>query len=83
MTGRPQDSEILEAVIRAIEKAAGTTITEDMHDTSLFALGLDSIKAIQIVNDLEDSLDIVIDDSNLPKFTTIANIAAFISGMGR
>lgn len=81
MTTIENGGEILDAVIKAIEKAAKIEITEQMYDTNLFSMGLDSIKAIQIVNDLEDTLDIVIDDSNLPKFTTISNIAGFISKM--
>ena len=46
-------------------------------------LGLDSLKAIQVVNQLEDDLDIMIDDVHLQKFTSIDAIASFFSNFNR
>ncbi len=73
--------ELLQLVIDTIFKTTKIIITEKDYDTNLLQLGIDSIKAIQIVNDLEDELDIMIDDSNLKYFVTINAIAEFFDSL--
>jgi acyl carrier protein len=73
--------ELLDKVVAAIHVVTGISIGPDDYGTNLFQMGLDSLKAIQIVNQLEDDLDLMIDDVNLPKFTSIEAIAAFFENM--
>lgn len=67
---------LIEKIVAAIKKVSGISIAPEKYGDNLFALGLDSIKAIQVVNMLEDELDLMIDDAHLPKFTSIDAIAA-------
>lgn len=69
--------KLIAMIVEAIAKIAKISITPEKYDKNLFALGLDSIKAIQIANRLEDELDLMIDDSDLPKFTSITAIADY------
>lgn len=76
---KPQISreELITKIVETIAKVAKINITPEKYDVNLFALGLDSIKAIQIVNILEDELDLMIDDNDLPKFTSINAIIEY------
>lgn len=73
--------QLIEMIVAAIKKVSGINIPPEKYDDNLFALGLDSIKAIQVVNMLEDELDLMIDDAHLPKFTSINAIAAHFDNL--
>lgn len=73
--------ETLALVLATIERVGKIKLTEAQYDDNLLRLGIDSIKAIQVINDLEDELDVVIDDSQLRHFTSIRAIAAYIETM--
>ena len=75
--------ELVERVVAAIRTVAGIEIPPEKYGENLFALGLDSLKAIQVVNALEDDLDIMIDDVHLQKFTSINAVADFFAGVTR
>jgi acyl carrier protein len=81
MTQGKTKDELLQLVIKTISEVAKIEITENQYEENLLTLGVDSIKAIQIVNELEDELDIMIDDSNLKYFNSIQAIADFIENM--
>jgi len=72
---------LIEKIVAAIKKVSGISIAPEKYGDNLFALGLDSIKAIQVVNMLEDELDLMIDDAHLPKFTSIDAIAAHFDSL--
>ncbi|MBU1109328.1 MAG: acyl carrier protein [Candidatus Riflebacteria bacterium] len=67
--------QLIEKIVAAISKVAKITIPPEKYGENLFQLGMDSIKAIQVVNILEDELDLMVDDAHLPKFTSIDAIA--------
>lgn len=73
--------ELVQKVVSAIKNVAKIEIPAEKFDENLFSLGLDSIKAIQVVNMLEDDLDIMIDDIHLQKFTSINAIADFFESI--
>jgi len=73
--------QLIEMIVRAIKKVSGINIPPEKYGDNLFALGLDSIKAIQVVNMLEDELDLMIDDAHLPKFTSIDAIATHFDNL--
>ncbi|PKL47231.1 MAG: acyl carrier protein [Candidatus Riflebacteria bacterium HGW-Riflebacteria-2] len=75
--------ELIEKIVAAIKKVSGISIAPEKYGDNLFALGLDSIKAIQVVNMLEDELDLMIDDAHLPKFTSINAIAAHFDSLNK
>jgi len=70
-----------ELVTETIFKVAKIRIPPDKFGANLFQLGLDSLKAIQVVSDIEDYLDVMIDDSHLRKFTSIDAIADFFDSL--
>lgn len=67
--------QLIEKIVAAIKKVTGISIQPEKYGENLFQLGMDSIKAIQVVNLLEDELDLMIDDAHLPRFTSIDAIA--------
>ena len=71
------EEELTKNIVEAIHDVAGILITPDKYGISFFFLGLDSLKAIQVVNNLEDRLCIMIDDVHLQKFTSIDAIIKF------
>jgi acyl carrier protein len=75
--------QLIDLVTETILAVTRLPITPDQYDRNLMELGLDSLKAIQVVNTLEDRLDLMIDDSNLRRFTTINAIADFFEGLPR
>lgn len=76
---RPEVSreQLIGKIVDGIRKVTGITIPPEKYGDNLFQLGLDSLKAIQVVNQLEDELDLMIDDIHLQKFTSINAIAEF------
>ncbi|MCK5073905.1 MAG: acyl carrier protein [Bacteriovoracaceae bacterium] len=64
-------NELLEHLISSIKKNAEIVIEEKDFDTDIVELGIDSIFAIEIANDIEEFLDIVIDDRDIGKFRSI------------
>jgi len=73
--------ELVKLVTEAIFATAKITVRPDQYRENLFQLGLDSLKAIQVINTLEDRLDLMIDDSHLRKFTSIEAIADFFESL--
>lgn len=69
--------ELIKKVVEAIRGVSGIQISPDKYGENLFDLGLDSLAAIQVVNQLEDELDIMIDDVHLQKFISIDAITKF------
>lgn len=76
--GRP---DLVRLVVDTIRDVTGIEIAPDQHAESLFALGLDSIKAIEIINRMEDALDLLIDDTHLRRFTSIDAIAEYFEAL--
>ena len=74
---------LVEMVTEAIFEVAKIRIPPDRYGSNLLQLGLDSLKAIQVLNILEDRLDVMIDDSNLRRFTSIDAIADFFDSLPR
>lgn len=75
--------QLIALVTETIFEVAKIRIPPDQYGADLFQLGLDSLKAIQVVNNLEDRLDVMIDDSHLRRLTSIHAIAAFFETLSR
>lgn len=75
--------ELIDIVTDAIFTVAKLKIAPENYAANLFQLGLDSLKAIQVINSIEDRLDIMIDDSQLKRFTSINAIADFFESLPR
>lgn len=73
--------ELVTIVLEGIATVTRLRIPPERYGDDLFALGLDSLKAIQVVNFIEDRLDIMIDDSELKRFTSINAIADFFESL--
>ncbi|MBF0545608.1 MAG: acyl carrier protein [Candidatus Riflebacteria bacterium] len=73
--------ELIKLITETLFTVAKIKISPQQYEQNLFALGLDSLKAIQMLNLLEDRLDIMIDDSNLQTFTSIKAITDFFDSL--
>lgn len=73
--------ELIRLVVDTIRDVTGIQIAAHQHGQSLFELGLDSIKAIEIINRMEDALDLLIDDTHLRRFTSIDAIADYFEAL--
>ncbi|MBF0502679.1 MAG: acyl carrier protein [Candidatus Riflebacteria bacterium] len=73
--------ELVAMVVDTFFSVAKIHVSEDRFDENLFHLGLDSLKAIQVINSIEERLDVMIDDSHLRKLTSIRAIADFFEAL--
>ncbi|MBF0410015.1 MAG: acyl carrier protein [Candidatus Riflebacteria bacterium] len=73
--------KLIKTVVEAIFSVAKITVPPEKYGESLFKLGLDSLKAIQVINNIEDSLDVMIDDSELKNLVSINAIANFFESL--
>lgn len=84
MRGNDMDRAALTDLLAAtIRDVAGIAIPKERYGDDLFRLGLDSVKAIEIVNRMEDALDLLVDDADLRKFVSIEAIADHFEGLRR
>jgi len=70
-----KDLEML--LLRILAEQADLELTPERYDADLIALGLDSIVAIDIANELEAALGLVIDDREIYRFRTVNSILAY------
>jgi acyl carrier protein len=63
--------ELIRILLVSIRERTGMEISEDQFDEDLITLGVDSIRAIEIANDMEDALGILIDDREIVGFRTV------------
>ena len=75
--------ELVALITETIFAVAKIQVAPHQFEENLFALGLDSLKAIQMLNQLEDRLDLMIDDSQLKTFTSIKAMADFFDSLPR
>jgi len=73
--------ELIKTVLESIESVSKIRIPPEKFRENLFSLGLDSLKAIQVINLIEDKLDIMIDDSELKNLTSIDAIVDFFEAL--
>lgn len=64
----------LENLLQSISQHANVMVQPAQYDEKLNNLGVDSIYAIDVANDMEDMLDIIIDDRDILQFDSVNNI---------
>ena len=73
--GTTNDVASLErTVVGIIEEAACVQLTRELYDTDLTQLGIDSLMALDIANEIESALDTVIDDRDVLRFRNVTDI---------
>jgi acyl carrier protein len=65
-------------VVGIIEQQACLTLTRELYDADLTGLGIDSLMAIDIANELEAALDRVIDDREVLRFRCVNDILDYL-----
>lgn len=75
--------ELVTLIVDTLFAVAKIRVEPHQYEENLFALGLDSLKAIQMLNQLEDRLDLMIDDSQLKTFTSIKAMTDFFDSLPR
>ncbi len=73
--------ELLKHLLKVIEDSADVKIKKEDYDTPLVELGLDSIYAVEIANEMEDLCDIVIDDREIAGFRSINDILTYFDNL--
>ena len=62
-----------------LSKVSGQDASSLNEEMSLVAdLGIDSAKALQLLADLEDALDIEIDDEDAARMNTVADVLGYV-----
>ncbi|ALO46847.1 acyl carrier protein [Pseudohongiella spirulinae] len=82
MTTDKQDAFIREQVFAALQQAAkqcGQTMLLDDAGIKLADLGLDSLKLIEVVFDLEQQFDAQVDESAMASLHTVGDIVRMIT----
>lgn len=73
------DGQVLDVVIRALADHSGGSTTGIDADKPLSAIpGIESVKALRAITQIEDSLDVVIPDDFLFETATVRELAAFV-----
>ena len=65
---------VLEKVAEIIAKTANCKVEDVQPETELEALGVDSLKAITVIFELEEAFDIEIPNEVIPSIVTVNNI---------
>lgn len=73
--------QLLEHLLKVIEESAELKIEEKDYGTPLVELGLDSIYAVEIANEMEDLCDVVIDDRDIAGFRSINDILNYFDNI--
>jgi acyl carrier protein len=71
------ENELKTVLLNSIKKHSKIDVPEKDFDTDLTNMGIDSLTAVHIANDMEDALDIVIDDKDIVKFRTVNLILSY------
>ena len=67
-------NELCNHLLESIKKHANVELKNSQYDQNLTELGIDSIKSLDIANDMEDLLDIIIDDKDIIHFRSMNKI---------
>ncbi|MCK5884314.1 MAG: acyl carrier protein [Bacteriovoracaceae bacterium] len=73
--------ELLEHLLKVIEESAELKMEEKDYGTPLVELGLDSIYAVEIANEMEDMCDVVIEDRDIAAFRSINDIMTYFDNI--
>ncbi len=72
-------TDIEPIVVGIIEQQACLTLTRELYDADLTGLGIDSLMAIDIANELESALHAVIDDREVLRFRCVNDILDYLA----
>lgn len=74
--------EELEAkLLELIKEHSDVEVSKSDYSTPFADLGIDSVYAVEVANDMEDFLDIVIDDRDIAKFRSLDDTLAYFDGL--
>ncbi len=69
--------EFKKKLLTIIEKQSNVVIKPEEFTTPLPELGIDSLHAVMIANDLEEIFDVIIDDREIKKFINVNSIVDY------
>jgi acyl carrier protein len=77
-------SATLDIVVRALATQAGVAESSIDPDKPLSAVpGIESVKALRAITEIEDECDVVIPDDFLFESATVRELAGFVAGLAR
>ncbi|MFI5797409.1 acyl carrier protein [Streptomyces sp. NPDC051677] len=78
------DAKTLDIVVRALAAQGSVAPTGIDVDKPLSAVpGIESVKALRAITEIEDECDVVIPDDFLFETATVRELAAFVAGLAR
>lgn len=78
------DGHVLDAVVRALAAHSGGDAAAIDADKPLSAIsGIESVKALRAITDIEDELNVVIPDDFLFETATVRELASFVAELVR
>lgn len=78
------DTATLDIVVRALAAQAGVAASSIDTGKPLSAVpGIESVKALRAITDIEDACDVVIPDDFLFETATVHELAEFVAGLVR
>lgn len=75
--------QLLESLLASIKENAQIEIKKEDFNKPLVSMGIDSLYAVEIANDLEEALDVVIDDRDIAKFTSVNAILNYFESTAK
>ena len=76
-------SDKIETAKTVLSKVSGREADRLEDSMQLVAdLGIDSAKALQLLADLEDALDIEIEDEDAARMDTVGDVLGYVRGLG-
>ncbi len=75
--------DLIKHLLKTLEESAELKLTEKDFSTPLADLGLDSIYAVEIANEMEDLCDVVIDDRDIAGFKSINDILNYFDRISK
>lgn len=72
------DAALLVAVRALVADAVGVTIEEVRAEALLIGYGIDSIRAVELLDQANERFDVTLDERDLQRFVTVADVARAI-----
>lgn len=75
----PLDPALVAAVRALVADAAGVSVEEVKPEGLLIGYGIDSVRAVELLDEANQRFGIVLDEADLQRFVTVADVARRIA----
>lgn len=75
-SGKPEQMPQVSVLLRILDQQLGARLGPEQFDADLTQMGVDSLMALEIAQQLEEAFEIVIDDREALSFRTVNDISS-------